>query len=140
MCDGESQIENFFFSSRRRHTRCALGLEFRRVLFRSHATLPARHRPIALGRLRLISAVLATKRLVIQLAAIRAFVVGRFVVTLRPASGVDQGQQARSFLPIFKVRSEEHTSELQSLMRISYAVFCLKKKKSKPPATQTYID
>src|SRR3546814_2671774 len=28
-------------------------------------------------------------------------------------------------------RSEEHTSELQSLMRISYAVFCLKKKKEK---------
>src|SRR3546814_4519371 len=30
------------------------------------------------------------------------------------------------------LRSEEHTSELQSLMRISYAVFCLKKKKTKP--------
>src|SRR3546814_8266593 len=30
-----------------------------------------------------------------------------------------------------EVRSEEHTSELQSLMRISYAVFCLKKKKHK---------
>src|SRR3546814_5763419 len=30
------------------------------------------------------------------------------------------------------LRSEEHTSELQSLMRISYAVFCLKKKKNKP--------
>src|SRR3546814_7115243 len=30
-----------------------------------------------------------------------------------------------------KQRSEEHTSELQSLMRISYAVFCLKKKKQK---------
>src|SRR3546814_1639861 len=30
-----------------------------------------------------------------------------------------------------KIRSEEHTSELQSLMRISYAVFCLKKKKQK---------
>src|SRR3546814_2733973 len=29
------------------------------------------------------------------------------------------------------LRSEEHTSELQSLMRISYAVFCLKKKKQK---------
>src|SRR3546814_4593941 len=29
-----------------------------------------------------------------------------------------------------RLRSEEHTSELQSLMRISYAVFCLKKKKS----------
>src|SRR3546814_8897591 len=35
-------------------------------------------------------------------------------------------------------RSEEHTSELQSLMRISYAVFCLKKKNKKQ--TQTYID
>src|SRR3546814_9034658 len=30
---------------------------------------------------------------------------------------------------IWDIRSEEHTSELQSLMRISYAVFCLKKKK-----------
>src|SRR3546814_2915250 len=33
------------------------------------------------------------------------------------------------------VRSEEHTSELQSLMRISYAVFCLKKKKTKQKST-----
>src|SRR3546814_8835764 len=32
-------------------------------------------------------------------------------------------------------RSEEHTSELQSLMRISYAVFCLKKKKKKTNST-----
>src|SRR3546814_2854602 len=32
-------------------------------------------------------------------------------------------------LVISVIRSEEHTSELQSLMRISYAVFCLKKKK-----------
>src|SRR3546814_3691115 len=34
------------------------------------------------------------------------------------------------------VRSEEHTSELQSLMRISYAVFCLKKKKKKHTDTR----
>src|SRR3546814_7640297 len=34
----------------------------------------------------------------------------------------------------FSVRSEEHTSELQSLMRISYAVFCLKKKKQNKKA------
>src|SRR3546814_4148999 len=34
-------------------------------------------------------------------------------------------------------RSEEHTSELQSLMRISYAVFCLKKKKQKKKANKT---
>src|SRR3546814_2170207 len=45
------------------------------------------------------------------------------------------------------VRSEEHTSELQSLMRISYAVFCLKKKKHKihdtnpsPNVTRTKFD
>src|SRR3546814_8626717 len=37
-------------------------------------------------------------------------------------------------------RSEEHTSELQSLMRISYAVFCLKKKnKTNTPHTNTYL-
>src|SRR3546814_4812019 len=35
------------------------------------------------------------------------------------------------------VRSEEHTSELQSLMRISYAVFCLNKKKSKQSNDKT---
>src|SRR3546814_3219066 len=35
-------------------------------------------------------------------------------------------------------RSEEHTSELQSLMRISYAVFCLKKKKSNKKLTNEY--
>src|SRR3546814_1320703 len=34
-------------------------------------------------------------------------------------------------------RSEEHTSELQSLMRISYAVFCLKKKKKKTKKKET---
>src|SRR3546814_3850157 len=37
-------------------------------------------------------------------------------------------------------RSEEHTSELQSLMRISYAVFCLKKKTNSNNKTQTYSD
>src|SRR3546814_9170645 len=37
-------------------------------------------------------------------------------------------------------RSEEHTSELQSLMRISYAVFCLKKKKQKEQKTKCYCN
>src|SRR3546814_8964601 len=41
---------------------------------------------------------------------------------------VSQGNQCGND---FLARSEEHTSELQSLMRISYAVFCLKKKKPK---------
>src|SRR3546814_5802051 len=38
-----------------------------------------------------------------------------------------------------RVRSEEHTSELQSLMRISYAVFCLKKKKITVHITIVFI-
>src|SRR3546814_9252230 len=37
-------------------------------------------------------------------------------------------QAASALIAVAVVRSEEHTSELQSLMRISYAVFCLKKK------------
>src|SRR3546814_3113923 len=46
---------------------------------------------------------------------------------------LDQRRFARQLHDLYeqrrKLRSEEHTSELQSLMRISYAVFCLKKKK-----------
>src|SRR3546814_10250034 len=38
----------------------------------------------------------------------------------------------------FAIRSEEHTSELQSLMRISYAVFCLKKKTNTHNTTDTF--
>src|SRR3546814_5835163 len=60
-----------------------------------------------------------------------------------PSNGREQGQPRESAFPLFvrpaaqwlsprslqcKARSEEHTSELQSLMRNSYAVFCLKKK------------
>src|SRR3546814_2783176 len=52
----------------------------------------------------------------------------------KPRAGVARQrrleQRAVEPLRILK-RSEEHTSELQSLMRISYAVFCLKKKKNK---------
>src|SRR3546814_3497520 len=47
----------------------------------------------------------------------------------RPTPG--QGNREKGVFLSF--RSEEHTSELQSLMRISYAVFCLKKKKKQTP-------
>src|SRR3546814_3173196 len=55
---------------------------------------------------------------------------------LRPGgddrAGAFQADRQRQAQPAFDgSRSEEHTSELQSLMRISYAVFCLKKKKKK---------
>src|SRR3546814_2588933 len=50
--------------------------------------------------------------------------------TLEPYSGLYWQVSARGHedFPSRSLRSEEHTSELQSLMRISYAVFCLKKK------------
>src|SRR3546814_2452984 len=51
---------------------------------------------------------------------------------VRPAPGAGPGQGPRE-------RSEEHTSELQSLMRTSYAVFCLKKKSSSTDNTSTRL-
>src|SRR3546814_4330615 len=45
-----------------------------------------------------------------------------------PRSGERSGRSRRHPPCLQNARSEEHTSELQSLMRISYAVFCLKKK------------
>src|SRR3546814_4215543 len=49
-----------------------------------------------------------------------------------PATQADKQVQTEIEIPAkFAQRSEEHTSELQSLMRISYAVFCLQKKKTK---------
>src|SRR3546814_9713609 len=50
---------------------------------------------------------------------------GDLVMDIGKGGHEDHRNRSRRF-----VRSEEHTSELQSLMRISYAVFCLKKKKT----------
>src|SRR3546814_5520320 len=52
----------------------------------------------------------------------------RIEIELQPGNRVVISDNGRG-IPV-DPRSEEHTSELQSLMRISYAVFCLKKKKS----------
>src|SRR3546814_3749197 len=49
------------------------------------------------------------------------------------------GLPLRAFIRKWNARSEEHTSELQSLMRISYAVFCLKKKKKNNIQQSTHI-
>src|SRR3546814_1808960 len=53
----------------------------------------------------------------------------RRVGRLAPPGAMAGAHVHAAFLIVRKLRSEEHTSELQSLMRISYAVFCLKKKK-----------
>src|SRR3546814_10533031 len=60
------------------------------------------------------------------IGAIAAIMIGA-VVCCAAAVGGDNLQDLKAG---YIVRSEEHTSELQSLMRISYAVFCLKKKKN----------
>src|SRR3546814_5023218 len=54
-----------------------------------------------------------------------------FVVENRPGAGGNLALDAVATAPADGYRSEEHTSELKSLMRISYAVFCLKKKKNR---------
>src|SRR3546814_7354435 len=60
-------------------------------------------------------------------------VAKRDVERVRLADRIERARTHRILGGIFAraVRSEEHTSELQSLMRISYAVFCLKKKKKR---------
>src|SRR3546814_2301818 len=65
----------------------------------------------------------------LQLDALRR--AGCERVFTEKASGArdDRPELARILEDVLRARSEEHTSELQSLMRISYAVFCLKKKK-----------
>src|SRR3546814_6905958 len=72
----------------------------------------------------------------LQLRIRACHVYGRCIArdNVRPTFGLADAMQNpvrdtnRIVLPPANFRSEEHTSELQSLMRISYAVFCLKKK------------
>src|SRR3546814_10586069 len=69
-------------------------------------------------------------RLVVRASASSLFLVSRSKRTLTVVDFV---------IPLPYVRSEEHTSELQSLMRISYAVFCLKKKNKHLHHIQYYL-
>src|SRR3546814_5230301 len=141
----------FFFSSRRRHTRCAL------VTGVQTCALPiSRHLVNATGPW-----AERTAREIMQVEDLPALrlVQGSHIVVERPTSAEDalmiQQPDKRvvfmvplgdehlmigttetplSAMPATpsptrdEIRSEEHTSELQSLMRNSYAVFCLKKK------------
>src|SRR3546814_13833138 len=62
--------------------------------------------------------------------ALQRAVSGTDVFDATTRSAVMRRVKGRDTGPELKVRLEEHTSELQSLMRISYAVFCLIKKKN----------
>src|SRR3546814_3877536 len=83
------------------------------------------------GLIPLVQAVARDAELTRQLRnrfAARSHLTHRFELELRrELLTLDHGTPPGPLSPLS--RSEEHTSELQSLMRISYAVFCLKKKK-----------
>src|SRR3546814_8871813 len=64
----------------------------------------------------------------VMIPFVRTLDEGRKVVEVLESNGLKQGQHSDGQKALKIIRSEEHTSELQSLMRISYAVFCLKKK------------
>src|SRR3546814_9604426 len=110
-----------FFSSRRRHTRCALvtgvqtcALPICGQRFETVWIFPSRTHTASVNANSSAHSGLCfsnTSRITSPISC------GRFrVVLLESVMGL-------------LLRSEEHTSELQSLMRTSYAVFCLKKKK-----------
>src|SRR3546814_10703133 len=118
-------------------------MEFRRVLFRS-AGLAAQVADCTCDDELVQSAIEAGRKL---RNGIGVLVTHRDEVFAVP-DGLDDGRAAdlieehlvgsevrvrriKAVDEVTRERSEEHTSELQSLMRISYAVFCLKKKKTK---------
>src|SRR3546814_1011275 len=105
----------FFLSSRRRHTRCALvtGVQTCALPIYTMATMATIH---ATRRERTAATNLSRS----QLSASAKYAFRSSSLSLTPLA-----------MSAARIRSEEHTSELQSLMRISYAVFCLKKKKQK---------
>src|SRR3546814_7049737 len=75
--------------------------------------------------------IVVMERLSYSPAAVALAEAGARIVTVGlDAQGIDveEVEALCKRHPVRAIRSEEHTSELQSLMRISYAVFCLKKK------------
>src|SRR3546814_10296685 len=122
-------VLSFFFSSRRRHTRCALvtGVQTCALPICRQLRLPVRplprHSPwFRDGEARSTCPSQSTGQ---APRCLRTAPIRRLCCSCRP--------YPRSSWPSVRIcgswfRSEEHTSELQSLMRISYAVFCLKKK------------
>src|SRR3546814_5721200 len=136
----------FFFSSRRRHTRCALvtGVQTCALpisIFCQCSTREVGQTPIQPGGnfdfcyLRAGHPPYPRHCVTTYAYKIRQLVNGVLTVVydgLAAHEYFSAGAPAniRTYNPQARVRSEEHTSELQSLMRISYAVFCLKKKKT----------
>src|SRR3546814_7309999 len=127
----------FFFSSRRRHTRCALVTGVQTcalpILFDrdpavakrelEDAEAVARH---ALAEVRSAVTGIRAADLAAELASARLMLEssGVHLDYDTPPAGLSPDIERGLALVLREARSEEHTSELQSLMRISYAVFC----------------
>src|SRR3546814_9060237 len=124
----------FFFSSKRRHTRCALVTGVQTcalpILPRTSITGRSAAKPAASAAARTPSdsRSLSTWTALPQLSQIRKMQSWRQPGWLLATKALALSTRRTRLLA---TRSEEHTSELQSLMRLSYAVFCLNKKKKK---------
>src|SRR3546814_1942283 len=131
----------FFFSSRRRHTRCALVTGVQTCALPIYPLVEVRRElvdglpPEDWGRTIIATGPLTAAPLAEAIRALTgedslAFFDAIAPIVHRESIDMDTAWfQSR--------RSEEHTSELQSLMRSSYAVFCLTKKNNKPTITNT---
>src|SRR3546814_1074368 len=145
MCASMFSCLFFFFSSRRRHTRCALvtGVQTCALpISWETANTSFRIEPVAIASAVYLGLLVSAVGLFLWLWLLRIVParIAASVQFLQPIFGISAsaamfGDRMGSFfvagVVLVLIRSEEHTSELQSLMRISYAVFCLKNKKKK---------
>src|SRR3546814_2560389 len=127
----------FFFSSRRRHTRCALvsGVHTCALPISAKGWTSMTRRPISRpSRRRFDTARRNAMASVIQDIPLNTIdgrpaslgdYRGSVLLVVNVASKCGLTPQYKALQALYSRRSEEHTSELQSLMRISYAVFCL---------------
>src|SRR3546814_3922192 len=147
MCQNLSHVSYsdifFFFSSRRRHTRCALVTGVQTcalpICIRNSNTMAIA--PTA--TIANITGVSQSIEPTYQNLYVKSNLSGEFTVVneylVNDLKGLGLWDEVMahdlkyfdgSVQQIDRIRSEEHTSELQSLMRISYAVFCLTKNKT----------
>src|SRR3546814_2821046 len=124
----------FFFSCRRRHTRCAVVTGVQTCALPISLSMLTRIEPDSAA----LDGAFSTRTAVGLSTALTIGTgsePGRTVAVPSPCSA---GNALTGLAPRRATvsRSEEHTSELQSLMRISYAVFCLKKKNNQRQSEQ----
>src|SRR3546814_1232501 len=114
-----------FFSSRRRHTRCALVTGVQTCALPTYNVGDGSVGPMELVDADRIAAIFKVN--VVYPSMVCAAALPHLEASEGLIVNMSSTYGSKAGAPL---RSEEHTSELQSLMRISYAVFCLKKQKT----------